>query len=151
MIRKSFGTPRVEFFLLALCLLPIYGFTCLEAAPLEIGVKAPCTGVLVPTLVLDTLRLTLESTEADLIFHKDELQLKIEELAVHTEAADDYLDACEAEVASLRQIALDATNTDPAEVPWYESVPFVVTVTAVISVGLAIGFYALADHLADQQ
>jgi hypothetical protein len=147
-IRRYLGTRPLHPFLLALFYLFACGFVCPESRPIEFGEQAPCTGILVPSLVLNEVRTTLETTEAYLFFCQEQLQLNLEEFDAKASAAEERLSSCNIEIQRLKQIAIDAADTGEPEVPWYESVPFVVTVTAAVSIGLAVGFYALADHMA---
>ena len=147
-IRRLLGTRPLCPFLLALFYLFACGFVCPESRPIEIGEQSPCTGVLVPALVLNEVRTALETTEAHLFFCREQLQLKLEEFDAKASAAEERLLSCNIEIERLKQIAIEAADAGEPEVPWYESVPFVVTVTAAVSIGLAVGFYTLADHMA---
>ena len=121
---------------------------CQKAWPILAGETAACSGVVMPIAMLQDVKLTLEATEAKLRFCEEECQLKIDALDVELAASKEYLVTCEQEVATLRDVVL--ASTEPPEVVWYESVPFVVTTTAILSIGLTVGFYALAAHLASR-
>tara|TARA_Y100001963_G_scaffold103066_1_gene141877 strand:+ start:3425 stop:3880 length:456 start_codon:yes stop_codon:yes gene_type:complete len=148
---KFLSATWKKLFLLVLCVSQAYGFVCPDARPVEFGEQSPCTGVLLPVAMLGELRLTLETAEADLIFCRDDCALRLKEVETKLDTANKLFDESQIEISRLQQIALDLADQGPPEVPWYESVPFVVTVTAAISISLAVGFYALADHMATQQ
>jgi len=148
---KFLSATWKKLFLLVLYVSQAYGFVCPDARPVEFEEPSPCTGVLLPVAMLGELRLTLETAEADLIFCRDDCALQLKEVETKLDTANKLFDESQIEISRLQQIALDLADTDPPEVPWYESVPFVVTVTAAVSIGLAVGVYALADHMASQQ
>jgi len=114
------------------------------------GDAAPCSGILVPELTLNKIRLIVESTEADLQHCITSRQADGQECEARLFGKQGKIDLCREENTALREITLAAADIDAPEVPWYETVPFVVTITAVLSVGVAVGVYALADHLAQR-
>ena len=124
---------------------------CQRSFRLPLGEAAPCSGILVPELTLNKIRVILQGTEADLTYCRAQRQADGQECEARLSLKQGKLDICHEENTALREITLEAADADLPEVPWYESVPFVVTITAVISIGVAVGFYALADHLAQQQ
>ena len=97
------------------------------------------------------MREEIENTEADIEYCKTQRVLDRTEFDVRLSQVAKHLAVCETEIDALRATALETANLAKPEVPWYESVAFVVSITAIISVGLAVGFYALADHLAEQE
>lgn len=140
-----------KVFCVVLCLPVLYGFDCTQASFLRSGDTATCTGILVPELQLSLMREDIENGQADLDYCAAHRRLDNKEFSLRLDKASQLLGACENEVQALRATALEAANLDEPEVPWYETVPFVVSITAIVSIGLSVGFYALADHLAEQE
>ena len=133
------------------CLLVLYGFDCPQASFLNEGDTATCTGILVPEFQLSLMRETIENGEADLDHCKTQRLLDQQEFQLRLDQVSQHLVVCQTEIDALRTTALETANLAKPEVPWYESVAFVATITAVVSIGLSVGFYALADHLARQK
>ncbi len=133
------------------CLLVLYGFDCPQSSFLTKGDTATCTGILVPELYLSQMRETIENPDAELDYFRTRWSFDQQEFQLRLDQATQQLAVCATEVDTLRATALETANLQEPVVPWYESVPFVVTITAVVSVGFAVGFYALADHLAEQK